>query len=303
MDTERKQLSMSKSDSIKTYSLCLDSQFLGSSLNKANQQERRSEKFLLARQYEEAINCHQKAAEYLLEALETTRNVDTVQLLKLKYDHHKKQPARLEEMQRREKQRKQLLIEMSEKDDREDINENNVEITTAVDKSKQHELSHVETNDRYDSMENADSLLHIIKENTNEENGNVTFRISNLFNYFKANPLTSNQTPSELLSTKRSHFEKDKIIHELNVTIMTLVKNLYSCEEENKFLQEKISSLQNELEASRDGHNESTSLPGTLSTLFSTDMVDGNDATLDDHFQLNSLQPLPEIDLPPMPEM
>ncbi|XP_033099761.1 nuclear receptor-binding factor 2-like, partial [Anneissia japonica] len=272
----------------------------------ANQQERRVEKFLLSRQYDEAIKCHKKAAEYLLEAIEKTESLEIRQMLQLKHDHHTRQPALLEETQRREKRKKQLLIEMSQRNEEKDINAN--ETNAADTDNTDGGLKNTHSEEQYDSVENADSLLHVLKENSKEEDGNVTYRTPYLLSYLKSIPLASwisrsKEKPIETFSmetcSKRPSFEKDKIIHKLQVTIMTLAKDLYNSEEENKYLKEKVSSLEMELErnrCSRDNvQGEESPLLGSLNLPFSTDMDDTSNL---DTFQLHSLQPLPELDMP-----
>ncbi|XP_018325689.1 nuclear receptor-binding factor 2 isoform X3 [Agrilus planipennis] len=62
-----------------------------SSLNKAHQQHRRADALLKYKKFEEAIECHEKAAELLEEAIKVTENPHSIESLKLQKDYHLRQ--------------------------------------------------------------------------------------------------------------------------------------------------------------------------------------------------------------------
>lgn len=62
-----------------------------SALNKAHIQYRRAENYLRYRRFEEAIECHNKAADLLQDALSLTENPRSLESLKLQRDYHLRQ--------------------------------------------------------------------------------------------------------------------------------------------------------------------------------------------------------------------
>lgn len=67
----------------------------------AHQQGRRADMLIKSGKYEEAVMCHNRAAEYLLEAMQQTRYSQALESLKLQHAYHLKQTDRLYDRQRR----------------------------------------------------------------------------------------------------------------------------------------------------------------------------------------------------------
>ncbi|CAH2241795.1 jg16357 [Pararge aegeria aegeria] len=60
-------------------------------LNLAHQQHRRGEAYLKSKRYDEAIHCHNNAAELLLEAIKSTTSPVAVESITLQHSYHLKQ--------------------------------------------------------------------------------------------------------------------------------------------------------------------------------------------------------------------
>ncbi|XP_070540022.1 nuclear receptor-binding factor 2-like [Ptychodera flava] len=70
-------------------------------LNLAHQQDRKAERFLNVGKFQDAILCHQKAAEYILNAMEKTTVQQALASLQLQYENHQKQQKVILEKERR----------------------------------------------------------------------------------------------------------------------------------------------------------------------------------------------------------
>ncbi|XP_033975712.1 nuclear receptor-binding factor 2b isoform X1 [Trematomus bernacchii] len=76
-----------------------------SPLNLAHQQCRKADRLLVAGKYEEAISCHEKAAELLTEAMKTTECKQARLSMELQRDSHIKQQRLIQERLKRETRR------------------------------------------------------------------------------------------------------------------------------------------------------------------------------------------------------
>ncbi|XP_043912398.1 nuclear receptor-binding factor 2 [Protopterus annectens] len=79
-----------------------------SPLNLAHQQSRKAERLLVAGKYEEAINCHKKAADYLNEAMKLTQSEQAHLSLELQRDNHIKQQQLIQERWKRARREERL---------------------------------------------------------------------------------------------------------------------------------------------------------------------------------------------------
>lgn len=62
-----------------------------SPLNKAHQQDRKAEALLRHKKFEDCIECHKKAVEFLTDACKMTENVRSLESLQLQKEYHQKQ--------------------------------------------------------------------------------------------------------------------------------------------------------------------------------------------------------------------
>ncbi|KAL4231975.1 factor 2 [Mactra antiquata] len=74
---------------------------MDSPLNQAHQQGRKADALMKSGKFEEAVACHNRAAEFMLEAMQQTRYGPALESLKLQHAHHLKQTDRLYDRQRR----------------------------------------------------------------------------------------------------------------------------------------------------------------------------------------------------------
>lgn len=72
-----------------------------SPLNLAHQQGRKADSLIKAGKFDEAIACHNRAAEFLLEAMQATRYTQALESLRLQHAHHLKQTDKLYDRHRR----------------------------------------------------------------------------------------------------------------------------------------------------------------------------------------------------------
>ncbi|XP_013383158.1 nuclear receptor-binding factor 2 [Lingula anatina] len=87
---------------------------MDSPLNKAHRQERKAEALLRSGKFDEAVECHQQAAEYLLKAQSLTRVEKALESLQLQHDHHIKQKAVIRAKQRKAQLQKQQQMDSND---------------------------------------------------------------------------------------------------------------------------------------------------------------------------------------------
>lgn len=170
-------------------------------LNLAHKHERQAERKILQKKFDEALIEHDKAKEYLIEALKLTHVTQAVQSLTLQLEYHKRQKDIVHLKKTQYEIRKKILEHQLMKA-RQDImasssEDNSNEIQKAI----------------FRTMEEADSLLDLLIINKNDIPPHV--------------PATSS-TSSKPAGSKLPKTDKNVIeeLHTINIQLKKLIKQL-----------------------------------------------------------------------------
>lgn len=170
-------------------------------LNLAHKHERQAERKILQKKFDEALIEHDKAKEYLIEALKLTHVTQAVQSLTLQLEYHKRQKDIVHLKKTQYEIRKKILEHQLMKA-RQDImasssEDNSNEIQKAI----------------FRTMEEADSLLDLLIINKNDIPPHVPATSS----------ASSKPAGSKLPKTDKNVIEE---LHTINIQLKKLIKQL-----------------------------------------------------------------------------
>ncbi|XP_077992253.1 uncharacterized protein LOC144446380 [Glandiceps talaboti] len=297
-------------------------------LNLAHQQDRKAERYLNVGRFQDAISCHQRAAEYIQEAMKKTAVKQALSSLELQYESHLKQQKIIQEKERRHEVIKKInatkLDELKvalnghKKAEVDDVDGSNGIVSNGVDNVNNNPDPIVRYSKR--TME-TDSLLQFLNGNSihnplMEESTAFILAstrefqspFSNMCSVARSNGSTP---PTEIpepenepaLTTSDSKVLQDNkdIIQELQTQnellkdhILKLTKAWESCEKENDELRESVYDLNRQLEELR-SHGittRQTDISNELNAPFSNPMTGLVEPPPDD------LPPLAPLELP-----
>lgn len=230
---------------------------MDSPLNLAHQQGRKADTLIKTGKYDEAIACHNRAAELILEAMQQTTCGTAKESLKLQHAHHLKQTDQLFDRQRRAqilqiKQTKSQFIHQSTQT----LIQGPV-ISANVDQSDPHtfrlsqdqvasenieSISPLDDDPTYRTLTEQDSLIGLLIRRTQNADG------PNLKSLHSGVPIErvfySKPNISEVNSEKNQLEELRCLNEDLQKHIKQLLQEVDELKRGNKKLQDKISHLE-----------------------------------------------------------
>ncbi|XP_022091793.1 nuclear receptor-binding factor 2-like [Acanthaster planci] len=302
-----------------------------SPLNRAHQIERQAEKMLQNGRYDQASSCYIRAADQLEGAIQQTQNPSAILSLKLQLENLRKQPQVIKKRQQWDKHKQDSVLTVSNghflnEDSPDGLRVPKPVYDLSVGGGAEHEeqesrMRTESTESRFNSSEEADSLLAVIREHHSIENEQPKYRLPQLIAAIKTfglrnrhpdnvEPVAShNPTPNVILEGHEIPTSQQKIrqldaqIQELQSHLMQLFQVLECCEQENHKLRETVSDLQQQLEecrlrdATREENHFGMGTNSRLETPFSL----MNDFTYSP--PTDSLSPLEPLNIPDFEEV
>ncbi|XP_002742084.1 uncharacterized protein LOC100373343 [Saccoglossus kowalevskii] len=235
-------------------------------LNLAHQQDRKADRYVTVGRFQEAIACHERAAEYIKKAMKVTDVQQALTSLELQYTNHKKQHKVIMDKQRRHelmlKIKAMKLEEMKATPDGSRINfesgNEDAENTNILNGNSEPMIKYNRCN------EETDSLLQFLNGHSTH---NPHFEESTAFILAASTKEIPKQSltrtaevlPSDTIavSTNGAKLPNDinDYVHELRMQnleyrnhIIKLTRALESCEEENQELRESVQGLKRQMD-------------------------------------------------------
>ncbi|KAK7110929.1 nuclear receptor-binding factor 2-like [Littorina saxatilis] len=261
---------------------------MDSSLNRAHQWSRKADDLTAAGKFEEAIACHNRASEHMLETLQAPvlyDNPSLISCLRLQHEHHLRQVKVLQVKQLRQagvEARKSRPVKMRSKSIQTDAQNNLPHRSTGV----WHNNVMVNTQDIEESIRDADTMLRYLKLRKDDPEAPLPWE-ENLLEKEKADN-------KEVAMEGRKKPKEDKeIVEELRCLTEGLREHIVMLVKESEWLKIENQGLHNHMSDVRkaehdDGSSHEVDELIPLTTHFSNSSS----------FNLPPLE-MPEIQLPP----
>lgn len=219
---------------------------MDSPLNNAHQQSRKADMMVKSGKIEEALLCHRRAAEYLLDAMRLTASVQALESMQLQHQYHLKQQdflqqrqAKLQHKQNSKTTQRKLVTQSTQTDKQQAVTH---EEQMLGELTQQEEAVH-------HAMTETQSVLGILVNRPKTEvDGKSKLSCEPVVTY---TPLNQAQQQKSTFMIKFPRDEK-QIAEELKVqndelrsTVSQLLKELEESRKENRYLKGKIFSLEN----------------------------------------------------------
>lgn len=231
-----------------------------SPLNLAHREDRRAQQHLKSGRFDEAVKCHELAAEYLENAMTISSSPRALESLSLQREFHLRQRHIVE------LKRTQLcLLKQAIETKRKIMAHMRAKMLDGGRKGQ--EPKSIQTA-IYRTMQEADSLLELLNAASDTVDG-LSQENSDQDSVATPNSLGSKHPKEDRVVIEELH----TLNHQLRDLISALLTQLDESESENKALRLRIAELENDLRRSHQGHG-SNGEPGGLQVI--TDSTGGN---------------------------